>query len=85
MFYTVLTAMIMLFTGAALIDRWLRERPLFFLLFWFACAWLTLLAVLLAFFDMLVLRAAARRERRLLEERYLEPEARKDDDHQGPI
>ena len=85
MFYAVLAALIMLFSGAVLIDRWLRERPLLFLLYWFACAWLTLLALLLAFFDMLIVRATAKRERRLLEKRYLQPEARDDDDDSGPI
>lgn len=31
-----------------------------FILFWFACAWLTLLALLLTVFDLLIVRAYAR-------------------------
>ena len=71
MFYALLAALSMLFAGAVLIDRWLREHLLLFIAWWVACAWLTLLAVLLALFDMLVLRAAARRERRRLEREFL--------------
>jgi hypothetical protein len=67
MFYALVAAMFMLFAGAVLIDRWLREHVLFLLFWWAACAWLTLLAVLLAFFDMLMIRAAARQERKRLE------------------
>ena len=83
MFYGVLLAIVLLFIGAVLIDAWLRERPLLFVLYWAGCAWLTLLSVLLAFFDMLLLRATARRERKRLEERYLEDEGRDDDENAG--
>ena len=71
MFYALLVALSMLFVGSVLIDRWLREHVVFFLAWWGACAWLTVLAVLLALFDMLVVRAAARRERRRLEREFL--------------
>ena len=71
MFYTVLIALVLLFAGATFLDRWLREHLLLFAAFWLFCAWLTLLAVLLAIFDMLVLRAAAKHERRRLEREYL--------------
>jgi len=71
MFYSVLAALVVLFAGATFLDTWLRARPLVFLFFWGACAWVTFLAVLLAFFDMLLLRARARRERRRLEAEYL--------------
>jgi hypothetical protein len=37
-----------------------REHPVWFMLFWAACAWMTILAVLLALFDMLIVRADAR-------------------------
>jgi protein-S-isoprenylcysteine O-methyltransferase Ste14 len=70
MFYSVLAALVLLFIGATFLDEWLRERPLLFLLYWVACAWITLLAVLLACFDMLVVRARARGERRRLEAEY---------------
>ena len=64
MFYTLLAALLLLFAGATFFDGWLRARPWLFLLYWGACAWLTILAVLLALFDLLLIRAAARRERR---------------------
>jgi hypothetical protein len=75
MFYALLAAMLMLFSGSVLIDRWLREHVLLLLVWWAACAWLTLLAVLLAFFDMLIIRAAARQERKRLERELLRRDA----------
>ncbi len=78
MFYSVLGALVLLFGGATFLDGWLRARPLLFLLYWAACAWITLLAVLLAVFDMLVVRARARSERRRLEAEYL-AQVQKDD------
>jgi protein-S-isoprenylcysteine O-methyltransferase Ste14 len=71
MFYSVLGALVMLFLGATLLFDLLRRSPLLFMLYWFACAWITLLAVLLALFDLLLIRAAGRRERRQLESEYL--------------
>ncbi len=71
MFYSVLAALVLLFAGATFLDGWLRERPWLFLVYWGACAWVTLLAVLLAFFDMLVVRARARGERRRLAAEFL--------------
>jgi hypothetical protein len=67
MFYALLAAMLLLFAGSVLIEGWLREHVFLLFAWWAACAWLTLLAVLLALFDILVIRAAARQERRRLE------------------
>jgi cobalamin biosynthesis protein CobD/CbiB len=71
MFYGLLTALVMLFLGSVFFP-WLREHPILFLIYWAACAWITVLAMLLAIFDMLIVRAAARRARRRLEDDYLE-------------
>jgi hypothetical protein len=71
MFYTLIAAMLMLFFGATLLQSWLREHLLILLVYWFACAWLTLLAALLAVFDLLMIRVAARAARRQLEADYL--------------
>lgn len=71
MFYTVLAALVMLFLGVSLLWGWLRSHLLLFLLYWGVCAWITLTATLLAIFDMLLVRAAARRARRRLEAEYL--------------
>ena len=72
MFYSVLIALVLLFAGATFFDASLRAHPLLFLAYWAVCAWITLLAVLLALFDMLVVRGGVRRERRRLEQEYLE-------------
>ncbi len=65
-FFVMLAALAMLFLGATFFDRWLREHPVLFILFWLACAWATFTALLLAFYDLLTIRIAARRERRRL-------------------
>ena len=72
MFFAVIAALVLLFLGATFLDRWLREHPLIFLIYWAACAWVTLLAVLLALFDLLMIRAAAAREKRELARRLRE-------------
>ena len=72
MFYVVLGAVIMLFLGATFFADFLRENPVFFLMYWAACAWLTLLSVLMALFDLLMVRAAARSARKNLEKQFLD-------------
>ena len=62
LFWLIVAALGMLGMGAALLDGWLSEHPLLFLLYWGACFWLTLTALLLALYDLLALRGAARRE-----------------------
>ena len=46
-----------------------REHPWFVLLFWIACVWLTFTALLLALFDLLIVRLEARRAQRALREK----------------
>jgi len=71
MFITLLVAMLMLFFGTTFLQPLLspREHPAWFLLFWVACAWLTLTAFLLALFDLLMVRAQNRAARRILREK----------------
>lgn len=71
MFYGLVVAMVLLFAGATFLDGPLRQHVWVFFWYWFACAWLTLAALLLALYDMLAIRIAARRERRRLERDYL--------------
>lgn len=71
MFYDMIFALLMLFAGSSVLEVWLRKNPLIFIAYWAGCAWLTLLGVLLALFDMLLVRASARRARRQLESQYL--------------
>jgi hypothetical protein len=81
MFYTSLGSVLMLFVGAVVIDRTLRDRPVTFIAWWAICAWLMLTSLLLALFDMLAIRAAARRERRELARRIFEEDHHDEDTH----
>ena len=65
-FFVMLSALVMLFLGATFLDGWLREHPALFILYWLACAWATMTGLLLALYDMLMVRVAARREQRRL-------------------
>ena len=67
----MLSALVMLFLGATFLDGWLREHPSLFILYWLACAWATMTGLLLALFDMLMIRGAARKEQRRLAEEHL--------------
>ncbi len=71
MFYTVLGALLMLFAGGTLFWPFLRDHPFLFLGYWAACAWVTLLAVLLAIYDLARVRSEARRTQRQIEDEYL--------------
>ena len=64
-------AVLMLLAGFTVLQSAMnpREHPWFVILFWIACVWLTFTAMLLAIFDLLVVRAEARRARRALRER----------------
>jgi len=66
MFVIILAAMLMVFCGSTFLSAPLTARPLVFLSYWAACAWLTLCALLLALYDLLALRRRARQERRRL-------------------
>jgi len=71
MFITLVVATFMLFSGTTFLQPLLssREHPGWFLFFWLACAWLTLTALLLALFDLLMLRAQDRATRKILREK----------------
>jgi hypothetical protein len=75
MFYSVLVAMLMLFAGATFLWPLLRDHPLVFLGWWAACGWITLLAMLLALYDLVQVRAEGQRLRRELARRILEKKA----------
>jgi hypothetical protein len=82
MFYGVLTALVMLFSGSTFLAGILRDRPFAFLIFWAACAWITLLSVLLAIYDIAKVRADAKRQRRELEASYFRKDS--DERHDDP-
>ena len=68
MFFVMLAALVLLFSGSTFLESALNphEHPIWFILFWLLCAWLALTAMLLAVFDMLMVRAAARKAERIL-------------------
>lgn len=68
MFVIIIAAMVMLFAGIVFLNHWLMRSPVWFILYWIACAWLTLTAVLLALYDLVALRIQMQRERRHLKE-----------------
>ena len=60
MFVSLLVALLLLGAGATFLHPMLIPHPVWFILYWLACAWLTMLAVLLALFDLLMTRMQAR-------------------------
>lgn len=74
MFGLLLLAMLLLFCGTTFLAPMLnpREHLVGALLFWAACVWLTLTALLLALFDLVAVRRVARGEERKLREQYSE-------------
>ena len=69
---SLLIALIMLAGGLTVLRPWLnpREHPWRFIFFWFACAWETLLVLLLALLDLLLVRARARQAWRASREEF---------------
>jgi heme/copper-type cytochrome/quinol oxidase subunit 2 len=59
-------AVAMIVAGSTLLEHWLAQHGhlLWFMLFWAVCGWLTVTALLLAVFDILLLRMQAREERK---------------------
>jgi len=68
----LLVAVIMLVAGLTVLRPWLnpQEHPWRFILYWFACAWQTLLVLLLALLDMLLIRAQARAARKSIRDGF---------------
>lgn len=66
MFLVVLAALFMLLVGTVFLNSPTRDGVLLFVAFWGICAFLTFLAMLLAVYDLLMVRLTARRERQRL-------------------
>lgn len=75
MAFSLLVAVVMLVAGLTVLRPWLNphEHPWRFIFFWFACAWETLLVLLLALLDMLLVRAQARAARKAFREEFSKP------------
>jgi len=67
---SIAVAIILAAAGLTILRPWLdpHEHPWRFILFWFACAWEIVLAVLLALLDLLLMRAQERDARKALRE-----------------
>ena len=67
---SLLLAVVFPVAGLTLLRPWLdpHEHPLRFILYWLACAWETVLVLLLALLDLLLVRAQARAARKALRE-----------------
>ncbi len=68
LFIVMIIIMAMLFCGVVFFDRWLAKHPILFLLYWGACLWFTGLSILMALYDMLMVRKAGIISRRKLAE-----------------
>ena len=67
---SIAIALFLLVTGLTVFRSWLdpHEHPWRVVLFWLACAWETMLAILLALYDLLLMRAQERAARKALQE-----------------
>lgn len=76
MFVIVIVALVLLFCGATFLAPVLNPhaRPGWFIFYWAVCAWVTVTAVLLAAFDLLLMRAQGRAAKRALADKFSEPE-----------
>ena len=68
MFILFLVALALLFFGTTFLKTTLdpREHPIWFILFWIVCGWLTVAALLLAVFDLLIVKLEPPRAQRVL-------------------
>jgi len=72
MLFLLALALLLLIAGFTFLQPALnpQEHPWRVILFWIVCIWLTFTALLLALFDLLVLRLQARRAERSLREKF---------------
>jgi len=68
MFVLLVVALVLLFAGSTLLHSIVNPRthPVWCIFYWLVCGWLTVTAMLLALFDLVVVRAQARKAERLL-------------------
>ena len=73
MLVLLVLALLFLFSGSTFLQSALdpREHPGRFILFWAICAWLTMAAILLAVFDLLIVKLEGRQNERTLREKFL--------------
>ena len=71
MLFLLALAVLLLLLGGTVLAPFLNPREHFVgaLIFWLGCIWLTLTAMLLAIFDLLIMRAEGKRAARALREK----------------
>ena len=69
---TLVIAVVLTIAGLTVLRPWLdpQEHPWRFILYWLVCAWEIVLVLLLALFDLLLLRAQTRAAKKLLEKQF---------------
>ena len=69
---TLIIALALLIAGLTVLQPWLdpREHPWRFILYWLACAWEIVLVLLLALYDLLLVRAQTRATKKVLAEQF---------------
>jgi hypothetical protein len=72
MLFLLVIALLLLISGFTFLQPALnpQDHPWRVVFFWIVCIWLTFTALLLALFDLLVLRLQARRAERALREKF---------------
>lgn len=82
---TLVIAVILTIAGLTVLRPWLdpQEHPWRFILYWLACAWEIVLVLLLALFDLLMVRAQTRAAKRLLQEQFRSGSASEASDKAG--
>jgi protein-S-isoprenylcysteine O-methyltransferase Ste14 len=85
MFVVLVVALVLLFSGSTFLQSNLNphEHPVWVIFYWLVCVWLTLTAMLLALFDMLVVRAQTRNAGKLLRDKLSETESSSSLDSRG--
>jgi protein-S-isoprenylcysteine O-methyltransferase Ste14 len=65
-------ALLLMVCGSSFLQSILdpHEHPVWFILYWFACAWVTVLALLLGIFDLLLTRRDGRAQRQNLQRHF---------------
>ena len=73
----LVVVLVIVVCGLTLFRSWLdpHEHPVRFILYWLACGWQTILVLLLALLDLLLVRAQARAARKALREEVKQEDA----------
>lgn len=69
---SLVIAVVLTVAGLTVLRPWLdpHEHPWRFIFYWLVCAWEIVLVLLLALFDLLMVRAQTRAAKKLLEEQF---------------